>query len=483
MWEREAVASVRPTRRRGRGLLRNIITRFAVVAVAATVVSGCAIFEGEVFSTDFWSSSPLMKNDAAEMGIAELAKGNYAEAESHLKRALGANDKDVHALLALAMLYQSTGQTEKARQLYQSVLAIRPDASQQFVVWNSVETKPATEIASVNLAMMDSGGAPKAMAAASGGAGAAPVGGAPTSNVMLGRAAAPSPVEVSSLGTNRMTPPAGASVMTPDVTGGVGSFAGGDANVISRFTTLRALRDQGLVTEDEFQRRRRASMGALLPLTSPPPAAGLDRPVPTTDQISGRLQAIGRALEMRAISVAQHGAERTMILDALLPAAPVVIANPKPAPGGLMEAADMVRRLEQLRASGYITADEYSRERTAIELAMRPQTPQPTAAEPAKMAKEKPAMAMAKGKASGPAVHLASYRSIKQAERGWAQIRRAHAKLLGGMQHEVSKVTLGKKRTYFRLKVGPLADNAKAKALCQSLKTRRQFCEPSTMGG
>ena len=107
--------------------------RLAAVVLTASVVSGCAVFDGKVFSGDFWSSSPLMQNDAAEMGIAELAKGNYAEAESHLKRALGANDKDVHALLALAMLYQSTGQTELARQLYQSVIAIRPDPSLQFV--------------------------------------------------------------------------------------------------------------------------------------------------------------------------------------------------------------------------------------------------------------------------------------------------------------------------------------------------------------
>ena len=37
-----------------------------------------------------------------------------------------------------------------------------------------------------------------------------------------------------------------------------------------------------------------------------------------------------------------------MILDALMPSAPVVVANPKAPPRGLMEAADAVRRLEQL---------------------------------------------------------------------------------------------------------------------------------------
>ena len=52
---------------------------------------------------------------------------------------------------------------------------------------------------------------------------------------------------------------------------------------------------------------------------------------------------------MRAITVGQHSAERTMILDALLPSAPVVVANPGAPPKGLMEAADAVRRLEKLK--------------------------------------------------------------------------------------------------------------------------------------
>ena len=159
---------------------------------------------------------------------------------------------------------------------------------------------------------------------------------------------------------------------------GIG-FSGKDLNIMSRYTTLKVLRDQGLITPDEFNARRQTNVGALLPLTSPPPAAGLDRSVPTTEQIAGRLRAIGRALEMRAISVAQHSAERTMILDALMPSAPVVVANPAIPPKGLMEAADSVRRLEKLRDEGFISSDEYARERQAIELAMRPTQPTPKA--------------------------------------------------------------------------------------------------------
>ena len=148
-------------------------------------------------------------------------------------------------------------------------------------------------------------------------------------------------------------------------------LTGAADNVVSRFHTVTVLRDQGLITPDEFRTRRRANIGALLPLSSPPPATGLDRPVPGTEQVSGRLRAIGRALEMRAISVSQHAAERTMILDALMPAAPVSVVNPGRPPQGLLEAADAVRRLEQLKGGGYISADEYTKERNAIERAQR----------------------------------------------------------------------------------------------------------------
>ena len=70
-----------------------------------------------------------------------------------------------------------------------------------------------------------------------------------------------------------------------------------------------------------------------------------------------------------------------------------------------------------------------------------------------------------------------------RAKRGWAQIRRAHANLLGKLEPDVSKVVLGGKGTYYRLKAGPLASNGEAKALCGKLKRRRQFCEPTITGG
>ncbi|MBT6094868.1 MAG: tetratricopeptide repeat protein [Rhodospirillaceae bacterium] len=449
---------------------------FKVLILTLTLtlgLGGCGVMQGQIFNESFWAGSPFHDNAEAELGIAEMAKGNYITAEAHFKKALRSNPRDIDALLGAGILYQNTGQMTKAREMYEAVLALRPDDSQQFVVWNAITTKPASQIASVNLSLLESGGVTSTMQRAVATpppmvAPGQPVTGAPAGAAMLGRAAPqmqPGPTSASSSRS-------------------IGALTGLDGNIMSRFSTLKALRDQGLITAEEYAARRRTNVGALLPLTSPPPAAGLERSVPTSEQIGGRLRAIGRALEMRAISVSQHAAERNMILDAMMPAAPVVVANPSVPPKGLMEAADSVRRLEKLRNDGFISSDEYARERQAIELSMRPATPPMAKAMPAKPVSKPAKLDKSAAKMSGPkpAVHLASYRSMKQAQRGWAQIKRAHKAVLGRLKHEVSKVNLGKKGVYYRLKAGPFKSAGSAKSACGKLKRRRQFCEPSMMG-
>lgn len=464
--------------------IRHLVSRALVLGVAAVGVSGCGMMNTDIFQDSFWASSPFKQNDEAELGLAELTKGNYVTAEGHFQKALRANSRDVHALLGAGILYQNTGQLVKAREMYEAVLAIRPDESEQFVVWNQLSTRPVSQVASVNLSLLETGGATMASAQPNF---AAPVAGAPTSDVVLGRA----PQQMASLPATPTPMPLGGqpASMSSDPSM-IGKIIGTDANVISRFETLRALRDQGLITQDEYQQRRRSNVGAILPLTSPPPAAGLDRPVPSTDQISARLRAIGRALEMRAISVSQHAAERGIILDALLPTAPVRIADPSLPPNGLLEAADAVRRLEKLRDTGFISSDEYARERQAIELAAHtvpgsPPAGQPAGQQVASAAAPETMMKKEPEKPAGPqpGIHLASYRSAKQAESGWVQIKRAHGNILGDLGHEVSRVQLGSKGTYYRLKAGPLPSTSEARALCAKLKQRRQFCDTTVING
>lgn len=446
--------------------MKRRLTRVFMAGVLTATVASCGgLQDAEIFEPEFWDLSGQGDNNVAEIGLAELGKGNHIGAEKNFQKALKRNPKDVHALLGLGMLYQNTGQATKAREMYEAVLALRPEQQKQFVVWKNLSTRPLSEIASVNLALLESGGVVSGLGR--GQAGAAPQSYSP-GDVMKNR-----PSVSGAMSPSAMVGPDKAGVATA-VTG----LADADANILSRFETLRSLRDQGLLTQEEYAVRRQANIGALLPLTSAPPAAGLDRPVPTSTQVSGRLRAIGRALEMRAISVGQHASERGMILDAMMPSAPVVVANPSIPPKGLLEAADAVRRLEQMRDTSFITPDEYNRERGAIEKAMQPSPPP----RPASAMTGKPMALGGKGTMmSGPqpGLHLASYRTRKAAERGWTQLKKAHARTLGGMEYDISKVSVRGKGTYWRLKVGPVESEAAAKTVCRSLKKRRQYCEPT----
>ena len=458
----------------GKRRVKRQTSRLLAVALLAGGLAGCGVLsEGDLMDRNFWDASPLfVDNDQAELGLAEMAKGNYGTAELYFKKALTRNAKDVDALLGLGVLYQNTGQLTKAREMYEAILAIRPERSVRMSVWNNLSPEPVIDIASVNLALLESGGVPGGKAKAAGGE---------TAQKFAAMTPPPaiSQMPAGSALTGRMAPAgtAAGGVAPQDGSMGLSGLSVAADNVVSRFRTLTVLRDQGLITPDEFRTRRRASIGALLPLSSPPPATGLDRPVPGTEAISGRLRAIGRALEMRAISVSQHAAERTMILDALMPVVPISVVNPGRPPQGLLEAADAVRRLEQLKGGGYISPDEYAKERNAVERAMQPR------AMPSPKAAGGPAGAIAvQPSGPQPAVHLASYRSQKAADRGWAQLRRVHRALLEGLNLEVAKVDLARKGIWYRLMAGPMKSSQAATELCRQLKSRRQFCEPGFMG-
>lgn len=463
---------------------QKVVKASVVVSLALGVTACGALSEtGNLLDVKFWEGGPMSGNDSAEMGIAEMAKGNYLAAETNFRNALKNNPRDYHALLGAAILYHNTGQLVKAREMYEAVLALRPPESEQFINLNDISTRSVAQVASVNLSMLESGGVLGGMAAGAAGLGNQP----PTPSMygvqsqgglqsgIPGASALSFPVvggQVSGLQPMAVTQEP-VPAIAPDLTG----FGGADKYIMSRFTTIRALRDQGLITPGEYQERWQANIGALLPLSSPPPSAGLSRAVPTTLQISERLRAIGRALEMRAITVSQHAAERSMILDALMPSAPVVVANPGMPPQGILEAADMVRRIEMLQDAGFITSDEYSRERAAIEAAMQPPKPIPN---PLASAQQSPSKLLPTD-LSGPqaSVHLASYRSFKQAERGWAQLKRAHQNILGGLRYTIVEVNLGSKGTFYRLIAGPFTSGQQAKDTCRELKSRRQFCDPT----
>lgn len=429
----------------GREIRRFKTTRLAGISLLVLLLAGCeSVMSGGFFDSFKRQSTPSDAITLSEQALGKLAKGELLAAQALFDRALRTNPRDVHALVGKALIFQQTGQLDQAKTTYEAVLAMRPDERQKLVIWNNLRAQSIADLAQINLALMQRGQTPQQQVQA------------PTQTARA----------LPTVPSAPMAAPPQSSLRVSE----------GEANSISRFVTLRRLRDEGLITPQEYGVRRAANAGALLPFTKPAPAAGLDRPVPNTQQITQRLQAIRRALELRAITVRQHGAERTTIIDGLLPASRANRARPVPRPKDLLAAADQVRKLEQLREGKLITPAEYAAERKAIEAAIKP-----TGSATAK--KAAPTRLASKAPTSGAGVHIASYRSKRAADRGWAQLKRAHRRQLGSLSHQVVRVNLGPgKGVFHRLVAGPLASQARATQVCAQLKRVRQFCQPTSFG-
>lgn len=266
------------------------------------------------------------------------------------------------------------------------------------------------------------------------------------------------------------------------------TLSAGDRNIIQRFDALNKLRDAELITGEEYQKRRMANLGAILPYSKPLPGQGLERPVPSAEAIIARIAALGRSLEMRAITPRQHQLERGMILNALLHEAPDAKATRRPPPADFLEAAGMVGKLEYLRAQGLINDDEFDAESDAIDKFMNTGAfpVDRAAAEPRRRAE--PAMAAKpaepakpteppKPMISGPVIHLASFRSEDAAMKGWQEAQTRAATVLAPLQPVVRKIDLGDKQgIFYRLMAGPFPDLAAAELACIEMKKTGQFC-------
>ena len=74
-------------------------------------------------------------------------------------------------------------------------------------------------------------------------------------------------------------------------------------------------------------------------------------------------------------------------------------------------------------------------------------------------------------------VQLAAVRSSTAADDEWSRLRRRHADLLGGLGLTVVRADLGPaKGVFYRVRVGPLADEAAARGVCAQLAERKVGC-------
>ncbi|MGB0750249.1 MAG: SPOR domain-containing protein [Magnetospiraceae bacterium] len=434
---------------------------------------------GEALDEEFWNpdgtargpsaavtNAPIL-SDSTDRGLAHLSRGKYLEARDLFQESMLRDPGDAHGLLGLALAEEGLGNQNRARSLYQTLIDTNPPVTKTLWV-GGPGPRPLIAIARERRDAL--GGAPVQQAAS-------PT--APTNVVATGT-------------TDRYLP-------SRAVADSKAPLQTEDRNAVSRFEVLDALLKDGLITAEERATRRQANLGALLPLSQSEPAAGVSRTVPSAEEIAARLRALGRSLDLGAITVAQHTNERRVILDSLLHTAPTVRAS---APG--IKSLNFLQRLDWLRQADLITAAEYTAERAAIRsprgqraaAANRPPAPaQPRAASPRKSASSAPktvkpaarparptprAAATPQGTrvAAGIGIHLASYNNARDAEEGWREIEAKNRAALSGLSYSVTRTTVKGKGTIYRLIAGPFESRAAATRRCQQLQAANQYCMP-----
>jgi hypothetical protein len=97
----------------------------------------------------------------------------------------------------------------------------------------------------------------------------------------------------------------------------------------------------------------------------------------------------------------------------------------------------------------------------------------PATAAPIKVAA---ASAAAKASGGGYVLQIGSYKSQADANASWKAYKAKHAALLSGYNSDVQQADLGEKGTWYRLRVGGLADKEVAAALCERLKADGGAC-------
>ena len=388
---------------------------------------------------------------ATDRAISALSKADYNTAETYALSALRRDPKDPYALLVAGICYQNSGQYDLARQYYTVILTNKPVALMALPDTHGVITqRSVVDIARENMDTIDR------------------IMGVNVARGMSESGAAP-----------------GAGVKPMPLTGVEASVAG-------RFRILKRLLDEDLITPDEYNARRTANLGALLPLSMPTPSVGLERPIPADSQIVDRLRALKTAVEAREMLPREATSERQVILDALLPAQPRNRIIPPLPPKDMLDAAEAVGRLERLQNQGLISPDEAARERSAIDHALQAQTgthpmggtvtglqygplpdaPKPDASKPAASASH----AAASSSVSKWGVGLGSEASEDEAKSLADRIKGKFPEELGQQTLAVRKISVkGKERWQV---VSSVSSHDDAKHLCKLLKLHRQACSP-----
>jgi tetratricopeptide (TPR) repeat protein len=88
-------------------------------------------------------------------GFQEISRKNYGQAEKSLDKALFTNPDNPYALLNMGVVYQETGRLDKARQMYEKVIALQPKDVAEESNTGSLAGKGLVEIAKANLKLLE----------------------------------------------------------------------------------------------------------------------------------------------------------------------------------------------------------------------------------------------------------------------------------------------------------------------------------------
>lgn len=299
----------------------------------------------------------LTSKTPTEEAILSLSLGDFDKAVNYSNEALKVDPNDAYALMVAGIAYDNLGYPNRSRRYYEDVMAL-PAGSQAAMFGQFKKTQPQElrAIAAQRLNFMEQKEHPFAKVDAE------------TGTAVFTQNNGDASVIKVQAGTKLSPKGAEAFVIEKrSVKGGLDMLDEGDRNVVQRFLTFIRLRDEKLVTQEEWQIRRSVNLGGLMPYSLQPAGQGLDLPAPEADEIIHRLDALRAALEIRAITPQEHAVEREIILEALLPSRPRALMPPKAPPEGVMDGAKMLRRIETLQRMGLITPAEAAVEKKATE--------------------------------------------------------------------------------------------------------------------
>lgn len=355
-----------------------IARSFLYALTAATMLTSCGFMQKhtskETYNTLTFNDEG---NKQASLATVAYSQGDFIKAEEHFLKSLNENPRNPQALLVGALTYEQTGRPNSSRAYYETIILSGGEQTSTLGSKNMLPEK-ITDIAKRRLYLININQSKLVIEEKDG-----------TKSFNISDEAAQrqgkSAMEEALFIREQKRADNNKAVSEADVKAVEVLFTDDEKNAISRFLILKELAENDMITQDEFLNARMSNIGGLLPLTSTPPAYGINKSVPSPDVILDRIKALKEAVEARAITPREFSAERNLIIEAVLPPSPRQRMKPKAPSKDILSAAKDVRKLEVIYDLNLVTSSEKAQEQKAIEKYLGiNKTPPAPKAEPAK---------------------------------------------------------------------------------------------------